>query len=48
MILATALGWTVTALTGLPNGVAFGLLLGVLAAPFVPTGSCRVTPRDDR
>lgn len=40
MILLALLGYGAQHFAGVANGLAFGLLIGMLVAPFVPGGSC--------
>ncbi len=47
MILAVGLGFAVQLLGGIPDAALFGLLVGVIAAQFVPAqGSCGLPRRD--
>ena len=46
MILAALVGWALQALAGLDGALLIGLLLGMLAANFVPNGGgCALPPR---
>ena len=42
VILASLVGFALQRWVGFPDGLAYGLLLGVVASFFVPTGGCRV------
>lgn len=49
MILLTLIGWAVQAFAAVPNALVFGLLLGFVAANFVPArGACALPPREPR
>lgn len=48
MILLVAVGWALQQFAGVPNALLFGLLAGLLAAPFVPAASCGVRLRGPR
>lgn len=45
MILATLTGWALQHFAALDGALLIALLLGMLAANFVPNASCAIPPR---
>lgn len=49
MVLLTLIGWALQTFAEVPNALVFGLLLGFVAANFVPArGACPLPPREPR